>query len=423
MITLRKARRSTRHRSGSAYLVVLGAALIVSTLAYSGLMIVQSRSRTAREVADSAAARQIARDAIEVGRQWIYMDPNWRTNRSNGAWVTNMALAGGSFSLEVNDPLDGDIRSRPHDPVTIKATGVKGQARHVMQVTLEAKPVALPALNYSLHTGGELHVTSGKTLTATGSTVSTNGTVTNQGTINANVSCTLVGISLPLGTINGTTTLLAPAKAFPISAVPENYATIGTLITPSTIDGAVLAPGLSPYGTSNPYGIYVVRPPADFTIKNCRLYGTLVVICPAGKKVIIDGSVLLEPATPDQPSLIIKGNADILFVRQTFSESSLGRNFNPAQAPVDGVSDSSIDDQYASEIRGLVHVTGKVTLKQTAFIRGALLCESTAATDAVRIEDTPSIVYTPALATKPPMWYTTSVPMAIQRGSWKQVAN
>ena len=415
-----------RRRRGSAYLVVLGATLIVSSLAFTGLLVSASQRRSASSSIEAAEARQIARDAIEIAQLWIHQDPNWRVNRPAGAWATNVPLgpSGGTFSLEATDVRDGDMQNRPHDEVVLTATGKKGSASHTLQVTLEAKPVPIPALSYSLHTGGELHVLAGKTLTATGSTVSTNGTITNQGLINANVSCTLVGIALPLGVINGTTTLLAPARAFPDSTVIDKYVGLGTQINTSIIDTGILAPGLSSYGATNPDGIYVVRPTGDFTIKNCRLYGTLVVICQPGKKVIVDNAVLLEPATPDQPSLIIQGNAEFNFDGvNKFKEKDLGLNFNPVEAPVDGDSNTRTNDLFYSEVRGVVHVKGKVVLKQTSRIRGALICESNASSDAVRVEDSPSIVYTPSLLTAPPMWYTTSVPMAIKRGTWQQVAN
>ena len=95
---------------------------------------------------------------------------------------------------------------------------------------------------------------------------------------------------------------------------------------------------------------------------------------------------------------------------------------NPPDTPYDGESDADLADTYPSEIQGLVHVTGQVQLKQTALIRGLLLCESAASADAAACEDS-QIIYNPALYANPPQGYTTAVKMIPQSGSWKQAVD
>jgi hypothetical protein len=91
--------------------------------------------------------------------------------------------------------------------------------------------------------------------------------------------------------------------------------------------------------------------------------------------------------------------------------------------PYNGVTNTSTADTYPSEIRGLVHVTGTVTLSNGGVIRGAVLCESAATGDAVDIPDDREIFYDPTLFTAPPRWYTSSVPMKVVPQSWIQVVD
>ena len=405
-----------------AYLLVLAATMIVATIGMGAMLAVRAHARIANAAGEIAEARLYALSAIDLGRLWISQDPKWRTNRTNGVWVTNQPIGAGTFTLEVTDPIDGNLANRPHDPVVLKATAVKGQARQILEVTLTALPTPMPALACALHTGGQLHVNSGKRLTAKLATISTNGSLRNDGTITGNVEASSASNA---GNINGILRLGVSSKAFPDSGVPEMYASLGTLISPGgTINKRVLGPGFNPWGAANPEGVYVIRTSSDLTITNTRINGTLVVICP-GHKVTLGGQVLLQPFRPDYPALVVNGN--LLFqytsTNTPLSESAQGANYNPSGAPYLGASDGDTGDQYPSEIDGLVHVTGTLNVQSDALVRGAVVCEFPGGTDAVRFEANNEIVYDPTLFTNPPQGYTTAVPMVPQAGSWRQVVN
>jgi hypothetical protein len=423
---------ATRHtppaaRRGSTYLIVLATASIVATMGLGALLAVRAQARAVNVTGDAAEARQYALSAIEIGRLWIAQDPNWRTNRTFGTWANQQAIGSGTFTLAVSDPRPttdpwyGNLAYRPHDPVVLKATGVKGQARQVIQVTLSANPVPLPALQYALATGGQLHVKPGYQLATNLATVSTNGDLKNHGTIAGNVEAASAS---QVGTISGTLTLNAPPKAFPSHSVVDLYTNLGTLIAPgNTIDKQLLSPGQNPWGATNPEGVYVIRTNSDLTISNSRIYGTLVVLC-SGHKVTMQNQVLFQPVRADYPTLIVDGNAVFQYSSQgtVLSEATTGVNFNPPGTPYNGQSDSDLSDTYPSEIQGLVHVTGTVQLNNTALIRGLLLCQSTLASDAVVCQDS-QVIYTPSLYTFPPQGYTTAVNMILQSGSLQQVVN
>jgi hypothetical protein len=373
---------------------------------------------------DATAARQCALDGVEVAKLWIRQDADWRTNRPAGVWATDLATGGGTVTIEVVDPVDGNLAKGQHDALFVKCTGKKSSAKHIVSVTLAANPIPLDCLAYVAHTAGEVSVFLNKTLNAAGGIVSTNGRLTNNGTITGGVD---VGEANPLGAVTGTpVNTNQPAKALPSISIVDKYEALGTLITvPNSIQDKTLAPGYNPFtGGTNADGIYVIRPAGNLSIRTCRIHGTLVVILNANMKLYVDDRVLFHPSRSDQPTLIVKGNAEFTFygTGEVLSELAPLRNFNPPGAPYNGLSNVTMTETYPSEIQGLVHVTGKLIMRQTSRIRGALLVNS-ADSDAIQIFDTPELIYTSSLFSNPPQWYTKEVRMPIQAGSWSQPAN
>jgi Tfp pilus assembly protein PilX len=148
-------RRPTR---GSIYIAVLGAAMLVTLIGLSAMLVVQVQNRAAGGVNDAAEARLYARSALEMGMYWIRTDPFWRTHKGNGSWAANVPIGGGTFSLEAADPTDGDVRNNNTDPVLLTGTGVKGQSRYRLQVRVETAQVLGSCLEVSMHAGNNLVV-------------------------------------------------------------------------------------------------------------------------------------------------------------------------------------------------------------------------------------------------------------------------
>lgn len=433
-------------RRGSAYLLVLAVATIVATLGLGAMLAVRAQARSAGSLGVAAQTRYYALSGIDLGRVWIDQDSLWRFHRDEGVWGTT-SLGSASVTLEATAPMASDLaRARtdlirwPHDDLVLKATAVNPQSpapsqlqtKQILEVRLQAYPTPIPALAYALHTGGEIVVGGGKTLNVGPARISTNGSLNNDGTILGSVEALT---ATKISEVSGALLLGVPPKGFPSTGVPgmtvpQTYASLGTAVTPgNTIDKRVLGPGVNPWGATDPDGVYVIQTGSDLTIKNSRIVGTLVVICP-GKKVTLDGQVFLQPARSNLPALIIDGDLTLNYTSANpLSEAAENTNFNPPGAPYppDDPSSNSTDndrlDQYPSEVQGLVHVTGRIEIKQPCRIRGAVICESTAL-KAVNCENDFEIVYDPALftaRTKIPQLYTTQVKMQPQPGSWKQV--
>jgi hypothetical protein len=421
----RRHRSSSRRRRGTAYVIMLAMCLMIAVIGLSALYASRAASKSLTLSNDADDARNLAYSALELGQQWIAQDPNWRTNRKPGAWATSQPIGapgGATFCLEVTDPADGDLANDPHQSIIMTATVKKGPARCKVQVTLVAQPKPLDALEYPLFTAGQLHVRALQQLYVGNATVCSNGILANEGTLRGNVECLSAS---PSGIVIGAVASGAAPKDLPASDVPDRYAAIGTQIDPGfAFEKGVLSPAVNPFGQTNPDGVYVVRPSGDFHVRNCRVIGTLVILLSPGARATFENALNIEPARPDFPSLIIRGRAEFSFTSAgtPLSEPALGVNFNRVGAPYMGVEDGDRADTFPSQIKGLIHVTGSVDLQNDGLIRGAILCESAASTDAVAT-DTREIFYDSELYRTPPRHYTATVTMVPLRGSYRRLVD
>jgi len=121
----------------------------------------------------------------------------------------------------------------------------------------------------------------------------------------------------------------------------------------------------------------------------------------------------------DHPVLIVDGDAEISIRSLAFdlSESNWHTNFNPAGTPYEGGSDGDQRDSYPNEIRGLVHVRGDLTMRQTARIRGSIVCEGTVTFDGAN-----EIRYDPDVAAGQPLGYTQGGGQVVP-GPWRRLVN
>ena len=411
-------RRVRPNRRGAAiYIVVLGTALLVSLLGLSALLAKRVQRRMAQDASDLAAARLYAQAAIEIGMLRIENNSSWRTAFPNGVWEADQAIGAGAYTLHGVDPTDADLTDSTADPVVLTGIGVKGRATQKMQVTLVPYEAPLEALNTCLHAGGNITISTGKSITVTGAPLSTNGNVNNSGTVNGDVECSnLVGT----GTVTGTTTEGADSKNMPDAGVFDQYKSAATVIPYSgDFDKHVLTPGANTYGGGlDADGLYYVDAGNnDLTIRASRIHGTLVV---DAKKVILDDAAFLENYRSDYPVLIVNSDLEVALNTTAYGldETARATNFNPDGAPYESATDADQLDTYPNEVRGLVHVTGTLTLSETARIRGAVIGENS-----VTCGGTNEIVHNPDLYENPPLGYVEPIVMRISPGTWCQVVD
>jgi hypothetical protein len=136
---------SPRQR-GSVYIMVLGASLMVALIGVSSLMAARVQRRATTITADRIQARELARTGIDRLMWSMDVDPPGgfcRPMLVNGDYE-DMAFAGGTFSVTGVDPIDGNLTNRSGDPVVLTSVGVYGQAKYVLEVTLNGDGSSQP---------------------------------------------------------------------------------------------------------------------------------------------------------------------------------------------------------------------------------------------------------------------------------------
>jgi hypothetical protein len=414
--------RCKRQRRGGIYIAVLGASMLVTLIGMTALAAMRVERLAASAATDAEQARLYAQSGIELAAAWIAADNAWRTTYTSGIWTSDLHMGpsgDGRLTLTGIDPVDGDLRNRPTDPVLLRASAVRGTARQIVEARLEARSTPLDILALSLYVPGELRIRPGVTLSAWDAPVATGATLRNDGAIAGDAECF---VSISTGTISGELTIGLLPRELPDPATLQLYRSLATPINPGTlIDRRVLAPGNNPWGSPSPDGVYIITSDQNLTIRNTRIHGTLVVIAP-GRTVTIDSQVLMHAARPDHPVLIVDGDLVLAFSSAgELSEAAINANLNPASAPYEGVSNNTRTDVYPSEIRGLVHVRGTLLVTGTPRLLGAVIVESESVSNAAEIRGNLEVRHDPRLVSNPPMGYARRVEMVIRPGSWRQV--
>src|SRR5688572_15088118 len=121
---MKRGRRGRgRRHPGSAYLVIVGATMLVAVIGFAAVTAARVQLRAAEQFADLQAARAHARSAIQLARLYMDREPDWRTRRPNGVWVDRQPVDRGAFTIEVIDPTDNNLANWDSDPVEVTATG------------------------------------------------------------------------------------------------------------------------------------------------------------------------------------------------------------------------------------------------------------------------------------------------------------
>lgn len=401
-------------RRASVYLMALGSAMLVTIIGVGAVLAVQVRQDGVQAANDFVAARFLAQSAVDQGLLILATESDWRTSYTNGAWLSKIALGDGRLTLLGQDPDDDDLADDGADSLILTGMGACGKSQYNLSVTLVPPIEPLEALSTCLHAGGDIDVDWAGSFTGTGAPLSANGYLWNLGTINADVEVQGGTTNTP---INGTVTTPAPDKDLPDDDVFDKYVALATQISPpATMEFSVLAPGRNPWGALNADGVYYIDTGGgDLMIQATRIHGTLVVRTRGGI-VYVAQQVLLHPARPDYPALIVRGHLQVGFESSNdLVESWWGTNYNPVGAPYEGQTDSDLSDRYFNGIQGLVHVTGSFRCVANSHIRGAVICEGD-----VYIDSALKVTHDPDLASSPPLHYTSYGPMAIVPGSWRQ---
>ncbi|MCC6971668.1 MAG: hypothetical protein IT434_15765 [Phycisphaerales bacterium] len=376
----RDRRNSAPSRRGSAYVLVLGAAMIVAMIGVGGAIASRTARRAAQLDSDGAALNHAALGALRAAAGNAQNTIAWRA-AAKAAAPLSLTVDGIAVSAVGSDPDDADLSNDLFDRVTLVATASKGQARRIVSMTLGPDDTLSDALGSAVHSNGDITVSGGAVLMATGR-VSTNGSITG-GTIRADAAA----VGAIAGTISGTQTTLASAFTMP-SGLEARYEAIGTAIPLSAfasrrIEKNVLGPAKNPFGSTNALGVYVIDCAGQaFEVRDARLNCTLVLKdC---SKLTLSSGVLWTAPRSDWPLVICSGPIHSDMVAANLSEVTANTNFNPTNMAYDGVTDTDKSDSYPSMLRGIVYSasdfsinSGALTLEGAAILAGEVKVSGT----------------------------------------------
>jgi hypothetical protein len=116
------------------YLFVLLMSLLVVAIGVSAVELGRVRLRESKALGDAAAARNLARSAIEVGLVQMSLHSDWRTKLGVGTWLPNTRV--GSAGMMRLEATALDTSTPTDDAVTLVGTGAYGEAVQMLQVVV-----------------------------------------------------------------------------------------------------------------------------------------------------------------------------------------------------------------------------------------------------------------------------------------------
>ncbi|MEM1211898.1 MAG: LamG domain-containing protein [Planctomycetota bacterium] len=128
--------RLVRQR-GAAYLLVIFAMAIGTTLAGGFLVAQRTATAVAANFPSHTSARGVAESGMALALNYLQTSDTWRTDKSPGTWVTNQALAGGTFTVTVSDATS-DFNDDTSQPVTVAVTGTVNGVSHIVYASVTA---------------------------------------------------------------------------------------------------------------------------------------------------------------------------------------------------------------------------------------------------------------------------------------------
>jgi hypothetical protein len=411
--------KSLPHRRGSAYILVLGVALLLTVIGMGTLLTTRLAGKQSGNAADWQQAGLIAQSMVEqamsnLNAQIAANPATWRsaftsyTSGNTAAFTQTNSIGVGSWV--VKDEVDGNFANNYADPFRLYGIGKVGQATRVYSVQVVTAGSPMDVLRCGLHAGGDIN-TNG-TITLGAGPLSCNGNVKTQAAITGNVE---TQSQQGPNRVSGSLTVGSPIKPMPSSGLYNIYLAKATALPFAALNNRIqeqlLTPTSNSFGPTNVDGVYSIAIPAgqNFIISSSRIKGTLVVSMTGGTFYIY-GPTLWEPARPDYPILILQGsnvNVNIQGYNTWLSEANVGIDFN---------GNGTMTDDLPPQYRGLLHIIGAtnaVQLSANAFISGLLVTDGPVTTNGQS-----SFISDPNLLANPPLGYGKGDQLAIVPGSW-----
>lgn len=380
-------RLTTLNRRGSAYLLVLGSTMIVTTMAIGAAMVLSSEIQSQAKRRELVQTTIAAQSVMELGVLSFGNTAGERKALSQGAALVSARIGGVKAVVRATAQDGSEITSDPADPLRLTSYAESSNASQGFSADISPVDIDPTSFDAAIHAGG--------TLTITKSTIAGGPMIGATGAISAGGSST---ISTPVyssdiiagGTFSNGTNARVDPKVLPSELGLEYYASRATPIAYSsipsgTISNCVIGPGVNPFGVAAANGLYAIDCGGkDLTIRDCRVAASLI-IWNVGT-LVVDGSV--HWATPNKrfPALGMRGTTLTLALTDaTLAESSVHVNLTPVALPFQGVGDTNTTSVLPNTLQGAFYIEGKVNIKTVLPLEGSLVCTSDMVIDQARV--------------------------------------
>jgi hypothetical protein len=185
---------------------------------------------------------------------------------------------------------------------------------------------------------------------------------------------------------------------------------------------------------TNPQGIYWIDCQGNrLIIERSRILGTLLVVNPGANSCVAEGPIHWEPAVAGYPALLVdadiasNANFSLRATNRGLSEAENEVNFNPAGPPavpydfansLCTATDTSANDIYPSEIRGMVVIRNNLTFQNYPLVRGQVIVGGDIANGSGELE----VQYLPDSLLNPPPGFTAPYSYARRPASIRKAA-
>ena len=146
----RRQRDRLQRRRGVSMVLVLMAMTIALILGMSFLHAQIVATGMAETVTRQAGARALAESGLAIALAHIDTNPDWRSTCSQGTWIDEHELAGGTVTVTGEDGQDtdgdglvdgdGDLADDDADPITLTAVGTVDEVTHRIRAVVTPRP-------------------------------------------------------------------------------------------------------------------------------------------------------------------------------------------------------------------------------------------------------------------------------------------
>lgn len=353
-----------RSRAGSAYIVALSMATLLTVTGLSGIALLRSSRGSIAADSSMIRARSLARSGIELALARIDDDPDWRTTMAAGEAVASTDIyERAKLRVSIEDTEDDDLTNDETQSVVLTSTAGVGASIQSLRVVCVSEAEGYPVMGSALYAGDEVEVTV-SSMEATSFVAAAGVVRVNGRTVSTFDEHDIDGNQMDIGPLElelpdadaAQGVLLGMAEEIDLSDIPGH-----------TMSQVILSPLSNPYGDPNPSGVYHINCQGEqLRIADVVLRGTLILTNPH-EHAGIDGAVHMEPADESMPTLVIFGDTEWSTVDAKVDTSTItGTYIHEDDA-------EWLAAHTESRLKGFIYARGEVIVAGPLRLHGSLV--------------------------------------------------